>query len=57
MTWNWQTALPEPQKLLQICGESAQQKDGQMKARFTDEQIIALIKEQSLSVNKLIRIV
>ena len=36
---------PAPLKLLQICVESAQQKDGQMKARFTDEQIIAIIKE------------
>ena len=30
----------------QICNESAQQKDGQMKARYTDNQIVAMIKEQ-----------
>jgi hypothetical protein len=35
-----------PLKLLQVCVESAQQKDGKMKARFTDEQIIGMIKEQ-----------
>ena len=32
--------------LLQICEVSAQQNDGQIKARFTAEQIMAMIKEQ-----------
>jgi len=35
----------DPLELLQFHVESAQPKDGQMKARFTDEQIIQMIKE------------
>lgn len=33
-------------KLLQVCVGTAQQRDEQTKARFKDEQIIAIIEEQ-----------
>jgi len=41
------TAIDQaPLELLQKDVESAQQKDGRMKKRFTDEQIISILKEQ-----------
>lgn len=33
----------------QFCVEATQQKDGQVKARFKDEQIIAMIKNRKLA--------